>query len=98
MLKQSLVVTKDFAAGEVIYKVGSSGTGIKSGFISRILQERPVVTALDSDLQENGTYCAQCLRPIEQDISLEVKDSSHTFPQTYCSKPCMLAAKNQTHA
>jgi len=56
-----------------------------------------VVTALDSDLQAKGTYCAQCLRPIESDISLEVKDSSHSFPQTYCSKDCMLAAKNQTH-
>jgi len=97
-LKQSLIVTKDFAAGEVIYKVSSNGTGPTFCFIFQNLQEHPVVTALDSDLQEKGTYCAQCLRPIEQDISLEVKDSSHTFPQTYCSKPCMLAAKNQTHA
>ena len=98
-LKQSLIVTKDFAAGEVIYRVSSSRiTGPTFALIFRILQEHPVVTALDSDLQEKGTYCAQCLRPIEQDISLEVKDSSHTFPQTYCSKPCMLAAKNQTHA
>ena len=32
-----------------------------------------MVTALDSDLQAKGTYCAQCLRPIESDISLEVK-------------------------
>jgi len=65
--------------------------------ISTFDQEHPVVTALDGDLQEKGTYCGQCLRPIEQEISLQLKDSSTSFPQTYCSKACLLAAKNQSH-
>ncbi|KAJ3501131.1 hypothetical protein NLJ89_g9479 [Agrocybe chaxingu] len=71
-----LVVNKDFAAGEVIYK------------------EFPVVAALDSDLQSKGTYCGQCLRPIEPEMSLSIKDvSTSSFCQTYCSKACLLVAK-----
>ncbi|KAF9534112.1 hypothetical protein CPB83DRAFT_756005 [Crepidotus variabilis] len=78
-MRQVLVLSKDVAAGEVIYK------------------EHPVVTALDPDLQALGTYCAHCLRPIDPEMSLSLTDESHTFPQTYCSKSCMLSSKSQSH-
>ncbi|KAF8969371.1 hypothetical protein BDZ97DRAFT_1915330 [Flammula alnicola] len=80
--RQVLVASKDFAAGEVIYK------------------EFPVVTALDADLQTKGTYCGQCLRPIEPEMSLQMpKDTSTSaFHLTYCSKACMLASKKQSQS
>lgn len=56
------------------------------------------MTALDPDLQSLGTYCAHCLRAIDPETSLSTTDNSHTFPQTYCSNECQLAAKSQYHS
>jgi len=80
--KKVLIVDKDFAAGEVIYK------------------EFPVVAVLDQDLQEKGSHCGQCLRPIQLEMSLQLANdpSSGTFHLTYCSKACMIASKNQSHS
>ncbi|KAH9482351.1 putative protein lysine methyltransferase SET5 [Psilocybe cubensis] len=66
---------------------------------SLYFQEFPVVTALDSDLQEKGTHCAHCLRPIQPGMSLQdPSDTSSPFRLTYCSKACMIASKNQYHS
>ncbi|PPQ68307.1 hypothetical protein CVT25_001395 [Psilocybe cyanescens] len=65
-----------------------------------IYKEFPVVTALDPDLQEKGTHCGHCLRPIQPGMSLQTPKDSSTGPfhLTYCSKACMLASKNQYHS
>ncbi|KAF8165662.1 hypothetical protein B0H34DRAFT_780452 [Crassisporium funariophilum] len=66
---------------------------------SVIYKEFPVVAALDLDLQEKGTHCGHCLRPIQPEMSLQLpKDSSSSsFHLTYCSRACMIASKNQSH-
>ncbi|KAF8914306.1 hypothetical protein CPB84DRAFT_79701 [Gymnopilus junonius] len=64
-----------------------------------IYKEFPVVTALDTDLLEKGTYCAHCLRAIQPGMSLKIpRDSNSVLNLTYCSKACMVTSKNQSHS
>ena len=62
------------------------------------LQENPVVTALDTDLQAAGTHCTHCLRRIEPDLSLSLGEESNRFACTFCSKACLVANKSQSHS
>ena len=99
--KKVLIVDKDFAAGEVIYKA-CDVVYFSQGRYKCVSspQEFPVVAVLDQDLQEKGTHCGQCLRPIQLEMSLQLANdpSSSTFDLTYCSKACMIASKNQSHS
>ncbi|KAF9567404.1 MAS20-domain-containing protein [Agrocybe pediades] len=63
-----------------------------------IYKEFPVVTALDPDLQEKGTHCDQCLRPIQAGMSIQASPESSPLKLSYCSKACMLASKSQHHS
>jgi import receptor subunit TOM20 len=78
--RKVLSVNKDFAAGEVIYK--ACGLFRFKNDTNELLsiQEFPFVVALDHDLQEKGSHCSQCLRPIQPEMSLKLpRDSSSTW-------------------
>ncbi|TFK43835.1 hypothetical protein BDQ12DRAFT_595860 [Crucibulum laeve] len=61
-----------------------------------IYKEFPVVSVLDADLHEARTHCANCLRRIEDDLSIELTEDSTVYPSTYCSKDCLLTSKTNS--
>ncbi|KAJ3863464.1 hypothetical protein EV359DRAFT_73593 [Lentinula novae-zelandiae] len=66
--------------------------GVKTG--EAIYKEFPIVAALDSDIQEAGTHCSQCLRSVEPSMSIR-ESESHALNTVYCSAACQSAAKSQ---
>jgi import receptor subunit TOM20 len=62
------------------------------------MQENPVVTALNADLQAAGTYCAHCLRHIQPDMTLLLSEESNRLACAFCSKACLDANKAQSHS
>ncbi|KAE9404827.1 MAS20-domain-containing protein [Gymnopus androsaceus JB14] len=74
---------------------------VKAGEV--IYKENPIVTALDSDLQASGTYCSQCLRPIDSSFSSITSGPSDSdslyssLPASYCSSTCLSAAQSHHH-
>lgn len=94
--RKVIVASKDFAAGELIYKV--SCTKSLNPFDTFPTQENAVVTALDADLAAAGTHCTHCLRHIENDMSLPLSEESTRLPGTFCSKECLVAHKSQSHS
>lgn len=61
-------------------------------------QESPVVVALDADVQAAGTHCTHCFRRIESNMAIRITAEESLFPASYCSKPCLLASKHQSHS
>jgi import receptor subunit TOM20 len=57
-----------------------------------LLQEHPVATALDFDLEGKGTHCSYCLRVIEKAI----KPPTDRLSCAYCSPECHTLAKSQS--
>ncbi|KAF5333363.1 hypothetical protein D9611_002673 [Ephemerocybe angulata] len=86
----SVVVNKDFAAGETIYKVGAS-----TSYGNR---ESPIVATLDEDVQLAGTHCTHCFRIIEAGQALKSEESENVFPSAYCSKACLAASEKQSQS
>lgn len=62
------------------------------------VQENPVVTALDADLQIAGTHCTHCLRHIQPDMSLSLSEESNRLACRFCSKACLDSHKSQSHS
>ncbi|KAJ4465203.1 hypothetical protein C8J55DRAFT_529205 [Lentinula edodes] len=69
--------------------------GVKTG--EAIYKEFPIVAALDSDIQEAGTHCSQCLRSVEPSMSIS-ESESHALNTVYCSAACQSAAKSQYYS
>ncbi|KAI0353457.1 MAS20-domain-containing protein [Trametes cingulata] len=55
-----------------------------------IYKERPVVVALDSDLEGKGTHCSYCFREIQEDTVI-IPDHDK-LGSVYCSKDCQTRA------
>ena len=91
--KKILVVNKDFAPGEVIYKVYSPITVLAHPTLNQV-QENPVVTVLDPDLQDKGSHCSHCLRQIQKGMA--IGPSSDSLESVYCSKDCQVKSKIQS--
>jgi import receptor subunit TOM20 len=91
--KKILVVNKDFAQGEVIYKVGFL---FVIHWLSSLIhqQEKPVVAVLDFDVQGKGTHCSHCLRQVQKGVAIRV--ASDPFDSVYCSKDCQINSKTQS--
>ena len=53
-----------------------------------------MVAVLDHDLQETGTYCTHCLRPVDPDTV--VIPSVDRFSSVYCSTDCETRSKHQS--
>ena len=62
------------------------------------LQENPVVTALDADLQAAGTHCTHCLRQMESDVHFSLSEESNRFACIFCSQTCLAVHKSQSHS
>ena len=58
------------------------------------MQESPIVTVLDADIQEKQTHCSFCLRQI--DAGMAIKPDDHPLKAVYCSKKCQLHSRIQT--
>ncbi|KAB5596319.1 MAS20 domain-containing protein [Ceratobasidium theobromae] len=76
LLRSTLVTNRSFKAGEVIYKAS----------------EKPVVAALDSDLQAQRTHCTHCLQQVDSPQSV-LDDPINAI---YCSTACEHASKTQS--
>ena len=88
-----VILNKDIAAGEVIYKVSRN---FEHRSVLTPFQEQPVVAVLDSDLIGKGAYCDHCLCVLDQENATQYPDSSpSSFPSTFCSVACQQAAKTQ---
>lgn len=59
------------------------------------LQEEPIVTALDWDLQELGSHCSHCLRLLHK--ATAITPEGDRLNATYCSKECQVKAEAQYH-
>lgn len=60
-----------------------------------LLQEYPIVAALDWDLFEQGSHCAYCLKLVHK-VS-EYRPENDRLNTVYCSKDCYIKAKQQYH-
>ncbi|KAL0950169.1 hypothetical protein HGRIS_010162 [Hohenbuehelia grisea] len=61
-----------------------------------IYKEHAIAATLDTDLQARGTHCTHCLRAIEKGMAIPAS-ASDPFAAVYCSKPCQLKSKTQSH-
>ncbi|KAG8961091.1 hypothetical protein FRC03_005787 [Tulasnella sp. 419] len=60
-----------------------------------IYKERPLVMALDSDLEGKGIHCSQCFRELEGIDAIHL--SNDVLSPSYCSKECQDEAASQHH-
>ena len=88
MQKTILLATKDFKAGDEIYRV-QMATPSSRDLISS--QEQPVAAVLDMDLIGTSKYCSQCLRAMQRSESITVP--LDPLQSAYCSKACQHAAE-----
>ena len=58
-------------------------------------QERPVVVALDSDLETKGTHCAYCFRTIPEGTAVVTENDK--LGAAYCSKDCQVKGNYSWH-
>ena len=94
--RKYLVAEKDFDVGDVIYKVRPNVRSLLAQYSSMIpTQEEPIVTVLDKDLQEQGTYCTHCLRLIHKAIAVTAEGDP--LNAVYCSKECQAKSKAKTN-
>ncbi|KAI0637988.1 MAS20-domain-containing protein [Trametes polyzona] len=56
-----------------------------------IYTEKPLVVALDADLEGEGKHCSFCFRPIQEDLA--VIPTHDKLDSVYCSKDCENRAK-----
>lgn len=90
----------------VTTRPATTGTGVRSVLVLNkdvavgeiIYKESPVVVALDADVQAAGTHCTHCFRRIESNMAILITAEESLFPASYCSKPCLLASKHQSHS
>ncbi|EIN10928.1 MFS general substrate transporter [Punctularia strigosozonata HHB-11173 SS5] len=59
-----------------------------------IYTEKPVVAALDADLEGKGTHCSHCLRQVKKGMALQLENDR--IGSAYCSKDCMLKSQLQS--
>jgi import receptor subunit TOM20 len=90
--KKTLISENDFKEGDIIYTVFHLPLLCLQGLI--FIQEMPVVSVLDPDLQASGKYCTHCLRAVE--VETAVIPSSDHLSSVFCSKDCQSKCKIQS--
>ncbi|KAI0268230.1 MAS20-domain-containing protein [Gloeopeniophorella convolvens] len=59
-----------------------------------IYKERPIVSALDSDLRGKGTHCSHCLRQISDGEA--IKAEGDPLDSVFCSPECLTKLKTES--
>jgi import receptor subunit TOM20 len=60
----------------------------------QVKQEQPIVAVLDPDLEGKGSHCSQCLRQIDEGITL--KPDGDRLASAFCSKDCEAKLKAES--
>ncbi|KAH9965901.1 hypothetical protein BC827DRAFT_777388 [Russula dissimulans] len=88
------VEVTDSSGGKVLKRILVADKDFTAG--EAIYDERPIVSALDPDLEGKGSNCSHCLRHIDQGPAS--KPDGDRLASSFCSKECesQLKAESQT--